>query len=425
MFRPSAGEGTYDLRWRVAVEEEVTIEDGNTTTTETRTVEREYTARVRVDGGTDMQHLSASEAAEREHYRELGKEVNATVGELRNENLPFARNSGDDYAIYQAMVDRYINTGSPMGLLTGNLGAIVTMLVITMGGWFLLLLNFGGFGAAIYSLRKKLNIHETVEAEEGQIADRQAEVDRERRERTMQNIDWNDWYEDDAMADWMRDSGENAHDGVHRLTAGELRPAHWMRDRLAVMGAAGYQADVTRAETDDGDADDAAADAEIVDATLATPDAEGDDLEPIAELDVADLTAALDWGDAVLWDDFRLPDADVDFSELDRTPLTMDLDATMSEANLEAEKFPNKRVAGRALREFVESVAQHEYTDVEGKPQTTREAMNNWLKALQKASDRHQMPVHAIGEAVEQALINHDPNEEARQAAREVRAGAD
>jgi len=99
-----------------------------------RTVEREYTARVRVDGGTDMQHLSAEEAAEREHYRELGKEVNATVGELRETNLPFARNSGSDFEVFQAMTNRYVNTGSPMGLLTGNLGAIVTMLVLTMGG---------------------------------------------------------------------------------------------------------------------------------------------------------------------------------------------------------------------------------------------------------------------------------------------------
>lgn len=425
VFRPS-GEGTYDLSWTTWSDESVASENGNDTTTETRTVEREYTANLRVDGGVNVEHITASESAERDHYLELGREVNATNQDLRESALPFARTSGDDYEMYQALVDRYVNTGNPIGLLTGNFGSIVTMLVMTMGGWLLIIAVFGGFGNAIRKLKKKLHIHESVEHEEGDIADRMAEVETAQRDRAFQNVDWNDLFEDDAVAGWLRDTGENPHDGFQRLTSGELCPENWMRDRLQAMGAVGYQATVSRAETaDDTDGEDADdSEGEIIDATLATPD-DGDDLEPIADLDVAQLVDAVDWGDPVLWDDFHLPDADIDFDDLERTPLTMDLDATMHEANLQVEKFPNKRVAGQCLRELVESVEQHEYSDVSGRPQTAREGMNNLLKGLQQASDRHQMPVQAIAEALEQALINHDPNEEARQAAKEVRAGAD
>ena len=423
VFRPESGEGTYDLEWTVREYETVTHTTNNTTTTETRRVDRTYTASVRVDGGLGMSHISASENDRRQHYLELGREVNATTQELRDRSLPFARNDGTDYEIYQAQTDRYVNTGNPVGLLSGNLGAIVTMLVMSMGGWLLIVLVFGGFGNAIRQLKKKLHIHESIEHEEGEIADRQADMQLGEILRGLENVDWNDWFEDDAMADWMRNSGENPHDGLQTLTSGELCPNHWMRDRLFVMGEAGYQADVERTATDGGDTDDATG--EITHATLATPDAEGDDLEPIADLEIAQLVDAIDWDDAVLWDQFRLPEADVDFDSLERKPPTMDLDTTISEANLQVERFPNKRVAGRCLRELVESIEEHEYTDVEGRPQTIREAWNNQLKALRKASDRHRLPVRGIAEAVEQALINHDPNEEARQVAQEVRAGAD
>jgi len=183
---------------------------------------------------------------------------------------------------------------------------------------------------------------------------------------------------------------------------------------------------VTRVETDggDGDGDDESA-GKIEEATLATPDAEDDGLEPIAELDIPQLVEAVDWDDPVMWDQFYLPDADVDFDSLDREPPTMDLETTMHEANIEVERFPNKRAAGQCVLEFIESLENHEYTDEHGRPHPTRELMNNLLKSLQQASDRHRMPVQGISEAVEQGLINHDPNEEARQAAREVRAGAD
>lgn len=424
VFEPGGGEGTYDLEWTVRETETVTVGSGNNTTTDTRRVDRTYTASLRVDGGLEMEHISAAESEKREHNRELGAEVNATVSELRERNLPFAKNSGSDYEIYQAQTNRYIDTGNPVALLSGNLGAIVTLIAFSISGWLLVIAVFGGFGNAIRKLKKKLHIYESIEHEEGEIADRQADVEIAQRDRALQNVDLNDWYEDDAVAGWMREAGENAHDVVHTLTSDELKPAHWMADRLYVMGAAGYQADVTRAEADGGDETDDAS-GTIATATLATPDAEGDNLEPIADLDIDQLVAAIDWDDRVLWDEFHLPSADVDFDALEREPLTMDLDATMHEANLEVERFPNKRVAGRCVVELIESVENHEYTDEKGRPHSIRELMNNRLKALQQASDRHQMPVQAISEAVEQGLINHDPNEEARQAAREVRAGAD
>jgi len=153
VFEPDAGEGTYDLEWTVREYETVTTGEGNNTTTERQRVDRTYSAKVRVDGGLGMEHISAAESAKREHYRELGKEVNATVGELRDRSLPTARNSGSDYEIVQAMTTRYINTGNPMGLLSGNFAAIVTMMVFTMGGWLLIIVVFGGFGNAIRKLR--------------------------------------------------------------------------------------------------------------------------------------------------------------------------------------------------------------------------------------------------------------------------------
>ncbi|QCW05242.1 hypothetical protein [Natrinema pallidum] len=421
VFEPGGGEGTYDLEWTVREYESVTVTEGNNTTTERQRADRTYTAKLRVDGGLNMTHLSAADNERRQHHLELGREVNATTDELRDRSLPMANNDGSDYEIFQSMTNRYIDTGHPFNLLTGNIGMIVTTIVVTMGGWLLIVLTFGSFGAAIRALKKKLHIHESIEHEEGEIADRHAELEIEERNRKLQNVDHNDVYADDAIAGWMREAGENVHDALHTLTSGELQPKHWMADRLAVMGAAGYQADVTRTASDgDGDGE-----ATITDATLATPDADSDTLEPIAELDLEKLVEAIDWDDSVLWNDFRLPDADVDFSELDREPLTMNLDATMHEANLQVERFPNKRVAGQCVLELIESVEAHEYTDADGKPQLVRELLNNWLKTLQHATDRHRMPVQAISEALEQALENHDPNAEARQAAQEVRAGAD
>jgi hypothetical protein len=217
---------------------------------------------------------------------------------------------------------------------------------------------------------------------------------------------------DDVVADAFRDMGENVHDGIQTLTSGPLHPRVWMRDRLQAMDQCGYQVDVTT----DG--------AEVVDAELAAPDAEGDGLEPVGEYDADTLVDVIDWEDDEWWR-FRLPEADYDPSALDSEPVTMELDELLYELDLQIEKFPNKRAAGRSLREYIEAIEEHEYTDQHGQPQFVREILNDFLKTIQQGQDRHQMPMRAIGEAVERALIDHDPNQEALNTAREVRSGAD
>lgn len=404
--------GTYDVYWRTSTTEQVTVEENGTTRNETQTIQHEYSAKIRVEGQTNMVHLSPAESAERQHYLELGREVNGTVQQLRDKSLPFAQNDGSDYEVFQGMTDRYVETGNPVSLFTGNLGAIVTLIVFTLSGWLLVVVFGGGVANVIRQLKKKLHIHESVEAEEGEIADRQAQLDKEERERGMQNVDWNAWFMDDVVADAFRDMGENTHDGIQTLTSGPLHPRVWMRDRLQAMGQCGYQVDVTER------------DGEIVDAELASPDADDDSLEPVSAYDVDDLVDTIDWEDDEWWQ-FRLPEADYDPSELDSEPVTMDLDELLYELDLQMEKFPNKRAAGRSLREYIEAVEEHEYTDANGQPQFVREILNNFLKTIQQAQDRHRMPMRAVGEAVERALIDHDPNQEAITKAKEVRAGAD
>ena len=413
IFRPGDNAtGTYDISWSVTRTEEEIVTENNTTVTRTETVNREYIAKIRVDGKTNLKHISGKESERRQHYREVGKTVNRTNQELRDRWLPFIKNDGSDLAIYQALVSRGVSTGNPYNLLTGKMGAILFMIITALGGWALLTVNFGSFGALIYKLKKRLHIFETIEEEEGEVADRLAEADQKERKRAAQNVDWNNVIEDDHFAAAFRELGENFHDGVHALTASQLVPENWVRDRLQAADQCGYRVDVTR----DDD--------ELADATVVAPADvnEDDDTEAIGDLLDDGLVDAVDWGDPEL-KAFDLPTADYDRGKLDTEPVTTNLDELLRTINLQMEDFPNQRVAGEYLREFIESELEHDHTDRDGTVNGVREVLNNFLKVAQVGTGRHDLPMQYVSEAIERGLIDHDPNEEALELSREVRAG--
>ena len=433
-------EGTYHVYWVVRERYAVTNTTSNTTgnatttnTTTTRTRRVTYSAAIRVSGGVDTVHLSEGEHEQLERHSTLGETVNATLQEVRSKNLPLVSNTGSDRELFGKIASFYVQYGSPLSWLTGTLGQIMLLIVLSLAGWFLLAVNFGGFGAVIYRLKKKLNIHEVTEAEEGALADRQATLDHEERKRKAQNLNWHDdIFEQPWTADGFREAfGDIPREGFHDYQKTAFLPEVWMRDRLQAMGRAGWTARVDRADIEAGaevdpEADDEDAVAAIVDAELVAPetDAESVDGEVVAlESDLDAFVDVFDWETEAI-QRFDLVGADIDWSALDTKPPTLDADELTAALDEQSDRFEDSEVAAQYLKEFMETISEHEYTDADGQPETTRRILNDFLQAAQYQRDVVKLPgADIIIEHIERALADHDRSDQAHEFAEEVREG--
>lgn len=407
VFDPEGNEGTFEVYWSVAESRAVTQNN----TTSVRTVQVRYSALIRVKGGVNVSHVPRHELEARQNATALGELMQDAIDDIRNDNLPLVRNSGTDLQIAQSMVNLYVNFGNPLRALTGNYTDIALILVTSLGGLLWVLQYLGLFAWMVRSLRGKLNRYNIIESEEGQLSDRIVEADEKERKQILQNIDWYDIFENDHVAYAFKEVfGETPHDGYQRLVNKLILPEVWMKERLLAMGNAGWKYVPAVGERKTYD--------------LLPPGDEDELSMPMKQaLENNDILNVIDWNDEDIRT-FDLPSADIDTSAFDTTPTTMTLGELIDALDIQMSHFENEKIAGEYLREFIEFIKNHEYTDSEGRIDTSREMLNEFLKLSQLLGDRYGYPeTHIISQSIERAIVDWNPSEDARTFVAEVESG--
>lgn len=414
-------EGTYEVWWTVNREVQV----GNNST-EMRTIR--YAALIRVQGGVGLAHKPAGQVSDTQQAARNWREFNSTI-----HSSELAGPGADTELVVQEMIDWYKLRKDPLAALTGNITAIMIMLVTTLGGAVLLLLAAGWHQYALRKLYGTLHYFEIIEAEEGTAKDVIEELDHREKMHALQNMDWNDVFQDDHVAGAFREQfGETVADGTLEYLS-LVRPRHLLRDRLQAMGQAGYVAVVEDETATDGGT--AAADPgggpSIASARI-QPDRTGvaDDerVIPLADASGAQLDALLD-RDVLDWDadairTFDLPGAEYDPTDLATTYETLSLRELVAELRADMRHFEDADAYGQYMREFLHAVREHPFTDDHGRPDDIRVAMSSFLQHAQLLGDRFDYPlIHFHAEAWERALIDFDPEAEAAEVVARVKDG--
>ena len=428
--------GTYELYW--IVEETVVVDDGtgnqsdNSTSgsdPQTATRERRYEARVRVTGGLDLVHRPASSIEDQQTAASNWREFNST---LHQRGLVGA---SDVETTLEEMIAWYELRKNPQEALTGGVIATLIILVSTVGGLLIVVVFFGYHARAMDVLRRELQKHEALKAEEGAAKDAVADLQALQNQQALQNLAPQDLSGfDDIDAGAMQDAfGETVHDAwVEFLSA--TQPRHLIADRLRAMGAEGWVAVV-----DERDANGNIMTAhlehrhDLPDGPTAADgglDADGDDLDVVAldstdETTLAAVRDALDSWDSGPLREFDLPDADVDTTGADVTYNSADLETLIERLEVDMRYFEDERAFGEVLYELLASVENSPECDSEGRPDSIRWTLSHYLKLAQRLDDRHGYPLARFWrEAVERALIDFDVDEQARSQVDSIELGS-
>lgn len=415
VFSPEGKTGTYDLYW--IVNRQVEVSDGNETANGTETVSSRYVARIRVTGQANLEHSSAASIDEyredAENWRELNETIHSEAVSGPGADIETELQSAIGYL-------RFIN--HPFQALTGNFTAIGILLVTSLGGLLWVAFSQGYHVLVVSRIRKRLNLTESIEADEGELSERIAEYEYQESLRALQNMDWNDVFRDDHVAAAFRDKfGETVLDGWEIFQQLFL-PRNLVRDRLQAMSQAGYVAVVDQETTGDGDVDATVIeDAHIEIERRVGPDETTVDLEQPSE----QLLDAVDFDDPLIVA-FDLPEElrEGELGELDTTVESMDLDALLELLDEDLRHFSDMKIYGQYIRDFVVSVRDHPITDSRGKPDSTRYTLEEWLKASQLMSDRYAFPFSSyLADGIERALIDFRPGQRAEKEIRRLDEG--
>jgi hypothetical protein len=399
-FQPEGETGTFRVYWVTNEAVQTTQTVNNSTQTTTRIERVRYEAVLRVDGGTEMAHLSATEAADRQAAAEKWNEVTSRVDdELTVDQVAAAVQLRYNFASY----------------LSGNFTGILAALVMTFGGWLVLAVYYGSVAWPIYQLQRKVNEFRDTEDVEGDLAHRQVELDKNRMERIFAAINYEDWFSDTDSAE-LRDIAETPKILWRKLIdGGPIAPEVTHQAYLQAMGLCDWTATVERDDTD-----------AITDVTLHPPD---DDVATDGAGETIDLTDTdaveeiIPHVDASAFDTFDFVTAEFDDSDLD-----LELEDVTPESVLDEidgwDTVADHRESAALLRDFIARVDEHPYTDDSGVPKTVQEVLNELLDLSYRARDNVGDPNAQLAvELLERAIENADPNERTRARVKEVRDG--
>lgn len=415
-FRPEGETGTFELYWVVQRREVVETTENNTTTTETVTRQYRYTASIRITGQTGLVHISKGSIESLRADAKNWREFNASVQDIRGMDLLFLPADATTEDVIQGMIETYITVKDPPRAFGGGFTGFFVFIVASLGGAV-------AFGSIVYFLvrrirkeRKKRNEYESLEAAEGELAEREREDAERERTSKLQNINHSDWF-NDHVADAFDERGRNPRESWESLSRGELLPEVWIRDRLQAMAQCGYAANVLDRD-DDGEFENVEL-VEVDDVLDEDEDIEDvDGVVPIAD-PTEDFMDALDWEDPLL-KQFDPASADFDPGECATKPVTLDLEELSDTVDVQMSRFDDEQTRGQYLLEFVESVREHPYTDTDGRPRPVRQALSEFLQMVQLVD----APLAEYQrQNIEAALEHHDKNEQAAQFAAEVEAG--
>ncbi|SDJ33360.1 hypothetical protein SAMN05216226_102172 [Halovenus aranensis] len=386
--------GSFRLYWETT--ETVTVAQGNKTTTEER-VER-FEAIVRVDDQADVTVLSSAQAQQTQQDAQRWQEFNATVTDIRNSDMVghiFSEPQSNEDVI-QGMINAYLTSRSPFHLLSGGFTAGVIIMSTTVGGLFLLgLLKIPDL-LIVRRVWAEVRRYRGLEEEEGDISERQEQLDFERRMANLSNWELNDIPSvTDHEAAELRKAGlgENPLEMLLTLVYG-FAPERLKETELLAMGDDGYAFQV---DSDDKVAADGGSPVRVVDldAELRPGEtlAERDDLREIdpTATDWDELVAGVSPDDARLCE-FDVREADVDPAAIDREMPSLDLRSLVEEFDFSEWAFEDDERVGEILVEFMELIRDHPVTDDDGQVDEVRLQLEQLLQVMQFARDTEQFP---------------------------------
>jgi len=419
--------GTYQVFWIVS--ETIATDNGSQETVQVR-----YEAFVRV-GVSDSVTMSASDLERLRADASQWQEFNATLDELMAYGSFYAPEPQSRGELIDKMSRSYRNQHAVHKQLGGDISEIIWLLALTMGGWILFGIAALYHLGAVGRLWRRLNRFRSSESVEGEVSDRILDLDKKEREFTLENSDLQDVEGISAReAAAFRDAidGVSLRDAKEHLDDTVFNPTALLLDRLHVMGAAGYAADVTARDGGDG-FDVEILDPEAVDSNKAAPTvATVDDWDDGVLVDLESMDEAV--GACVLnametWDpdpvrEFEMAATDVEPGDVDADLETMDLEAIQDGLNVGDDRFEDRASFGQLLRQLTEHVRRHPYTDGDGATNSARATCERLLKISGTLADKHHVPdAEWQRQHVERALLDHDPGERTERTIRDIKRG--
>lgn len=391
-------DGTYHVYF--VVEDEQTVTEGNETTTET--VRERHVAQLAVSG-TDTAYVSSTQLEEYQNAAAKWFDWESDIEAIAGPNVDVDQQTD--------IAGELLNLRhNPTAALTGDFLGVFLMLFITASG-FMVLLLFGAYHLlTTRSLRKRTNEREELEAEEAELEEKIIELEDKKRNQVLVNTTLVDILEDEWSGRAMHeDLGEDAMTAWLNL-AQLIDARNLLHDRLLAMGTEGYQAAVQTA--DDGT---------YTHARLIHPDdepelADGETLVTPDDSETAtDVAAVINTDDQHLYE-YDLTQFDGRLADMGPELETPDSVADLVERiDADLRRFQGDEVTyAKCLREFVEHVRDHQFTDAHGSPKQLRYVLSSWLKTAQINRDIFGLPTSDMqAEYLEKLLQDRDPTEDA------------
>lgn len=420
--------GTYDVYWIV----ERTVTEDN----ETRTEHARYEAAIRVTGHLDVTTISHSELEEMRHDADRWRDVNASVQSQIHHSWFVSLVPGSPTA------EEWLDSSLTKQQLVHNPGAAfgagLTMFffgLFSLGGALVATAMLGWHAKAITWLRRRLNVFESVEAEEGELNKRFEQRERDRATTSLQNEQFSDTYLP-HVADAMRSLGDTPHEADCNITSNSILPSVGVAYKARAMAQDNYVGilplqgddavtDGGETPNPDDDSEEEAAELDVED-VLGMARARGDRVELIDtdDEDIPEDAATLDLSEADRdWLDvlpvgsdtmleYDIADKDLDRDEIHVESVDWTVEEIISRIQLEARHFESPAEAATYFVDFLIDVREHPVTDSDGHPRTCRVVMETFLRDSQLLDDRFNISKQYLIDMLQAAIEADDPVKE-------------
>lgn len=401
--------GTFTVIWEV----ERLVSEGN----ETVTQQVEYRADIRVTDGLDTTTIDQDRLDELEEDASEWRSINETATAQAGDSIWYSVLPG------QPSGSEWIDSALDKQQLVHNPGAVfgrgmITVFIglVSFGGALLLALWLGWVAKVIAYFRRKLNLHESIEDEEGELAQRfEQQAIRESQE-SVQNLRFTQFFLP-HQADAMRELGETPFEADANLIGNSVLPSVGVAFKARAMGRDGYVGVVPESVLSDDDVAPHTSTDDILDNLRTAGEtleiARVDDVEP--EAVTVDLTVAgRDWLDVLpvnepVMLEYDPAETDVDTGDIVVDDIEWTPEDLVERMNFEREHFESEVEAARHVRQFFEVIREHSATDAEGRPDTDQYALETLLRNSQLLDDRFGIPRQYIIDVLEAAIAADDP----------------
>jgi len=414
-LRPGAA-GTYTMEF--VVRRERPTENG------TDTVSVRYAARVRVEGGADLVHQNAAELEAVQENADRWQNFNQTIHDAGYVDPGEATDE-----VVQAMIVWYQANPAenPLGYLTGNFFSLLLTLALSWPAGPLVFLTIFGPPAVLAVLFKRdLLRFEFMEAEEGEVREAQARLDKQERLRDPENSRPQDVFDNQEVA-WALSAAFGPDEDVLGTTNADVaasllnqfQPANLVAGYCQLGGENGWCARERNGVMTDG-GEPTAAELEVI----RTPEG----VDPANEADYVDLTTLsaeskaldrLDWQQILRAIDLdrctEIPDG------LDDAP-AYDPTAVAQRWEVDLRHFEDEQHFADAAAELVEWLRAHtEYTDPDGTPEFNQFALGRVQKFAAYMEDIERWPLAYLRDALRVGKQRQDEADELEELVEDIR----